>query len=250
MLLLAKSPFMENNRVQKNNNGRFLLGLLLLTIGCILIFQRLVMPLPHWLFSWKTLLIAVGLIIGVQQNFRNPSWLILVMIGSIFLMGDLFPDFSIRYYALPIALIVIGLWIILNPNKAGNQRSEVIANHQYGIAGNSKDEYLDEISFIGGVRKVILSKDFKGGNVTSIFGVIDLDLSQADISGRIELNITQVVGGTKLIMPPHWNIKSEMINVFGGIEDKRNIQSVTVNPDKILILRGTSVFGGIDIRSY
>jgi predicted membrane protein len=208
------------------------------------------MPLPHWIFSWQTLLIAIGLIIGVQHNFRNPSWLILVLIGTIFLLGDLFPAFPMRYYAFPIALIVIGLWIIFNPNRVGNRKSVVGAEHENGNAGYSRDEYLDSVSFFGGVRKVILSKDFKGGDVTSIFGGTELDLSQADINGRIVLDVTQVLGGTKLIVPPHWDIKSELVSVFGGIADKRNIQSVTINPDKILILKGTSVFGGIDIRSY
>jgi hypothetical protein len=36
----------------------------------------------------------------------------------------------------------------------------------------------------------------------------------------------------------------------GGIEDKRRMPAENINPEKVLILRGTSVFGGIDIRNY
>ena len=55
----------------------------------------------------------------------------------------------------------------------------------------------------------------------------------------------------KLIVPANWEIQTtEIDTVFGGIEDKRPQQAVGTNPDKVLILKGSVVFGGIDIRSY
>jgi hypothetical protein len=42
-----------------------------------------------------------------------------------------------------------------------------------------------------------------------------------------------------------------LVAVFGGIEDKRPIQTNVVGTThKVLVLRGTTFFGGIDIRSY
>jgi predicted membrane protein len=57
------------------------------------------------------------------------------------------------------------------------------------------------------------------------------------------------MGGTKLIVPPHWEIRSQLTSIFGNVEDKRQ-QHATVNPEKVLILDGSSVFGGIEIRNY
>jgi hypothetical protein len=59
----------------------------------------------------------------------------------------------------------------------------------------------------------------------------------------------QIFGGAKLIVPPHWQIRSEMVAVFGGIEDKRAPQN-SYDEDKVVILNGTTFFGGIEIRSY
>ena len=73
---------------------------------------------------------------------------------------------------------------------------------------------------------------------------------QADIKGTASIDITQAFGGMKLVVPPHWNIKSEVVCVFGGIDDKRPISNDTADSNKVLILRGTCIFGGIDIRSY
>jgi 3-keto-L-gulonate-6-phosphate decarboxylase len=40
-----------------------------------------------------------------------------------------------------------------------------------------------------------------------------------------------------------------MVAIFGGIEDKRPPQLNAI-PDKILVIVGTSIFGGIDIKSF
>ena len=72
---------------------------------------------------------------------------------------------------------------------------------------------------------------------------------QADIKGKVRLEVVQVFGGTKIIVPANWTIHSEMVAIFGGIEDKRPPQLNSI-PDKILIIEGTSVFGGIDIKSF
>jgi hypothetical protein len=65
----------------------------------------------------------------------------------------------------------------------------------------------------------------------------------------VKLEVTQVFGGTKIVIPANWTVHSEMVAIFGGIEDKR-LQSNEPTPDKVLIIEGTSVFGGIDIRSF
>ncbi|MDB5012525.1 MAG: hypothetical protein JWQ25_727, partial [Daejeonella sp.] len=57
-------------------------------------------------------------------------------------------------------------------------------------------------------------------------------------------------GGTKMIVPANWRVHSEMIAVFGGIDDKRPQQALVDQEDKVLIIRGTSIFGGISIRSF
>ena len=75
-------------------------------------------------------------------------------------------------------------------------------------------------------------------------------MAQADIKGTAILEITTVFGGTKLIVPSNWEVKSEAVTIFGGLEDKRNMQTIINNSDKILVLKGTVLFGGIEIKSF
>ena len=63
--------------------------------------------------------------------------------------------------------------------------------------------------------------------------------------------MTNVFGGTKLILPAHWEINSELVSVMGNVEDKRPIPPTTnVDMRKVLNLRGTTFMGGIEIKSY
>ena len=114
----------------------------------------------------------------------------------------------------------------------------------------SQDDYIDTTSIFGGTKKNILTKDFKGGDVVNVFGGTELNLTQADINGTAILELTTIFGGTKLIVPSNWSVKSEAVTIFGGIEDKRQLPPSLDQPEKILLLKGTVIFGGIDIKSF
>lgn len=128
--------------------------------------------------------------------------------------------------------------------------------HQAGFSCHREGEsihedVIDSTSFMGGVKKNILSKNFKGGEITNVFGGAEINLSQADFEQSVTLEMTNIFGGTRLIVPANWEISSELVSVVGSIEDKRPTQSnVSSDVKKVLILKGTTVFGGIDIKSY
>jgi predicted membrane protein len=100
------------------------------------------------------------------------------------------------------------------------------------------------------VNKRVLSKKFEGGKLTAAFGGIDLDLTQADFSGTVYLQIDVIFGGTKILVPPHWDVRVEITNIAAGVEDKRMYSQTEVDPEKVLVLRGTCFFGGLEIRSF
>jgi flagellar basal body rod protein FlgF len=74
---------------------------------------------------------------------------------------------------------------------------------------------------------------------------------QADIQGRAELRMDEVFGGIKLLIPQSWTVRNEIDGVFHGVEDKRNAYgSVVTDENKVLVLSGSAVFAGIEIKSY
>jgi hypothetical protein len=114
----------------------------------------------------------------------------------------------------------------------------------------SADDFLDATSVFGGVKKTILSKSFKGGEIVNVFGGAEIDFSMADIDGKVVIDITQIFGGTKIIVPPHWQVVSNLSAVFAGVDDKRLRKAGSGDLNKVLVLEGISIFAGIDIRSF
>ena len=246
---------MENTTEKWNNwdnnpkrSGRVIGGLFFVIIGILLLVDRMdAIDLPYWVFSWETFLITLGLFIGFRHSFRNPSWIVLVLIGTVFLLDDMFPGFSFRVYFWPLLVILAGVWLIMSPG--GQKKKWNNWMNKTPETPGSEDDYLDSTSVFGGVKKHIISKDFKGGEVVTLFGGTELNLSQADLQGPVVLEITSVFAGTKLIVPSNWDVKSELVAVLGGVDDKRAV-SAPGDANKVLILRGNAILGGIEIKSY
>ncbi|MES2781109.1 MAG: DUF5668 domain-containing protein [Bacteroidota bacterium] len=237
-------------RYEHSPLGKALGGVIVIAVGATLLARQLDMPLPEWLFTWPVLLIVIGIYIGARHLFRNPGWIILVGIGTVFLCDNIYTDINITTFFWPIFIIAAGLFMIIKPRRKHQYHGAEEWNHsRYETTENVSDDLIETVSIFGGVQKNIISKNFKGGEITCVMGGAEINLSQADIQGRVVLEVTQVLGGTKLIIPANWDVQPEMVAVLGGIEDKRKMQNVETT-DKVLVIRGTTVLGGIEIKSY
>src|SRR6185312_4994854 len=112
------------------------------------------------------------------------------------------------------------------------------------------DDVINMDCVFSGFKKNIITKDFKGGNISCVFGGGNLNLTQADINGKQVLTINNVFSGMKIIVPANWEIQTDVNTMFGGVEDKRPYQTIVTNPDKILVIKGSVTFGGIEIQNY
>lgn len=244
--------------------GRAFAGLIVVGIGSVWLMKKMGMYIPEWLWSWPMLLMVIGVFIGAKHSFRNWGWLIPVFIGGIFMLENFMPGISLKIYAWPIVIIFIGLVMIFKPKNRRRYRQHHRFNEwkrhkhkwedKYSACSNvdappSQEDVVNASAVFGSVKKNIISKNFKGGEINTVFGGAEINLSQADIQGTVVLEVNHVFGGSKLIVPANWKVRSEQVAIFGGIEDNRPPQQIS-NDDKVLILKGTAIFGGIDIKSF
>lgn len=253
------SPAPEKTEPRQEYNdrgGRLLGGFIVITIGSVLLASRMGVEFPSWLFNWYMIPIVIGLYIGARHSFRHNGWIFPVLIGTGFLIADIAEVEHLSRYFWPVVIIVVGIFIIIKPRNRGRFRRRQGYGRWEEHAGipavNEGTDRLDNVTVFGGVKKNIISKTFKGGESVTFFGGTELNLMQADTEGPISLELVQVFGGTKLIVPPHWKVQTEeMVSVFGGVDDKRPLPAAgAADSGKVLILKGTNVFGGIDIKSY
>lgn len=253
---------MENNQTSlRPRSGKILAGFILIGVGIILLLHQLGYFFPSWLMSWPMIIIVVSLVIGAKNQFANSSWLLPFAVGVAFLIDRALPNVNLSRYIAPVVIISLGLWVMFGKNhrmkfkrlKEAQLHWEPVTETPYTHAHShtgSPGEFLEVVSVFGGSKKTVFSKNFTGGDVVTFIGGVEINLSQADIQGQVVLEVTQILGGTKIIVPSHWDVISEMTAIFGGIEDKRVQHTARAYPDKILILRGTTVFGGIEIQNF
>ena len=270
------------NRNKTNNKNSQLFGLLIVLFGLLLLVDGILPGIDFldWIFSLPSILIIVGLLLTTRSN-RNYtlSW-IFIGLGLIFLIADLL-SWDTGRIIWPLILIAAGLYIITGKRRkrhlddpepdgeepiwdkrvysedsnestgdaqeafsASETSDKETSNHQE----STRDDFVESTSIFGNTRNFIVSKQFRGGDIVNIMGGAEINLSQADLQGPAVLEVVQLFGGTTIVAPAHWVVIAEMSAIFGGVEDKRYVSAV---PDKtkVLRIRGTSLFGGITIKS-
>ncbi len=253
---------MQNIKSTNQKSGKALVGLILLGLGFVLLLKSLdLFFIPGWIFSWPVFLIIIGVFIGSRQGYDRPSAYMPLAIGALFLSNKILPDLELSRFFWPFIIIGIGAYLIFgrkNPTaesapiweKRVDPEGQTEPYQEDGFnTGSFSGDRVESTSVFGGIKKNIVSKNFQGGEIVNFFGGSEINLMQADIKGIVKLEVVQVFGGTKIIVPANWTVQSEMVAIFGGIEDKRPPQ-LNAFPDKVLVIEGTSIFGGIDIKSF
>ena len=121
-------------------------------------------------------------------------------------------------------------------------------NFQSTVMPNAED-YLQSTAIFSGIKKTILSKDFKGGKVSNIFGSTELDFTNADLNGTALLDISQAFGEVTITVPTDWRIEADLSQLMAVVDDFRNNTYLAKNSDKVLILKGISFCANVEIMN-
>ncbi len=250
---------MRNNRSRKGITT----GIIILGIGLVWLLRRMGIFFPDWLVQWYMIPVAIGVAIGLGSKFKNPASWILIAVGGFFFVEDVFNlSINLRRYFGPIVVIAIGLIVLLrprkkksyhintDPDKGGAFSEERERGYDYKGFTADNSHKIDSVSIFNGLKKRVQSKQFRGGESVTVFGGTEINLLDADFEGTINLEVVVVFGGMKLIVPPNWEVRNDVSGILGGVEDKRSSAVQVVPDDKILVLTGIVIFGGLDIVNY
>lgn len=238
---------------KQQRNGRIWGGLILVAVGVAFLLRTLNYDLPYWLFSWPMILILVGIYNLGKHGFTRPFGMIPLAIGLVFLVEKTTPGLEIVKIALPALAIVFGVWMLMFPSKKKGFRHMRHMRNAYHTGTSTESSSEDQLfvdTVFGGIDRNVISKDFKGGRVNCVFGGAEINLLNADIQGTVVLEVTAVFGGIDLTVPAKWKVQTEITAILGGVEDKRAMNEESLNTDKVLILKGEAIFGGIEIKGY
>jgi predicted membrane protein len=234
---------MEN----RNYDRRLWLGIAAILLGFLFLaknFGILNYEIRRYIFRWEVLLMFLGVVSFFGRGKRSGG-IILFVIGAVFYLRDFFEyDFSFWQLFWPGILIFAGLMIIFRhrlDNNWGEKKSI------------TDDSIIDELAIFGGGDRVVTSQQFQGGKVTAVFGGLNYNMLRAKLApGENYIDVFCLFGGMKLVVPEGWNVKIRVMSVFGGFSDKHRFKSPDSVPENEsqLIIKGTVIFGGGEIKSY
>lgn len=232
----------NKNKVDK----RVVLGSILIGLGGIFFLNSLDIfdfNFARIIFSWPFFFIVIGMYL-ILNTSRKMLGGIIAGLGFVFILPRIFP--TIDYDGSVVAaifLIAIGSYIILNQKKKTEEVDEL---------GQITKDVIDDVAIFGGGTKIVNSDNFRGGNITAVFGGSEIILKGCKLAeGTHSIDILAIFGGTTIVVPNDWNVVMNVTSIFGGFSNKSvKDPNSFVDLSKTLIIKGLVVFGGGELKTY
>lgn len=225
--------------------SNYIWGLFLILVGVVLGLNAFGITNINLFFDgWWTVFIIVPSLNGLIKGEDRTGALIGLIIGVFLLLScqDVI-DFSLFVKLfIPVILITIGLSIIFK-----DKAKDVVVKKMGKINAKEIDmEYTYTSTF--SEEKINLDNEkLENCAINSIFGSVSLDLRNAIIDEDIVINNYVVFGGVTIKVPKDVNVVVKTTSIFGGVDNKTGRNKSKENV-KTIYIKGTILFGGIDIK--
>ena len=241
---------------RRSQGSRIVASVALIAVGVLLFLGNLgILPIHTIWVLWPCFPIVFG-ITGLlnARDARARVWgLLLVLFGSFFLMlnfGWIRVQTHDGSWVLSLILIAVGcaaLFGVLDPSRRSRPLGQPFRAHS---GPPDYQNTVNDFTILGGLKRKVESSDFQGGDLTTIFGSIEMDLRHTAIAlanKSVILNVVTIFGATKIRVHPNWKVHATGAGILGTFEDK------TVPPNTgieapTLIITGFSVFGSVEVE--
>ena len=219
-------------------------GLVLVSLGVILAGNALGWFDVNIFFKgWWTLFIIVPCTIGLITNPKEwLGHLIGIIVGVSLLLAclDVISFSNLWKLLLPAIVILIGLSLIIK-NLFSQKFDKAVEKL------NEKFDKSDESGAVfGGANINMAGKEFKGKNLSAVFGGLKLDLREAKIKEDVIINATAVFGGIEIYVPNTVAVETKSNSFFGGVSNKSNVKPKDKAPT--VYVNGTALFGAVEVK--
>jgi len=228
----------EDPERQSVKTSRLILGLTLIAIGLAYILDRLgyldASDLWQW---WPIALVAAGLgkLFSPGSGSSRITGGLITLVGVWLLLGNL----DIMYVSFwdwwPLVLVAIGLRLILSPGPK---------------VESSNVDTVNSFAMLGGTSRNNCSSEFIGGDLVAFMGGCDIDLRNAQITGKpAVIDAFAFWGGIDIKVPESWKVEVNGVPLLGGFEDSTNYRPDSDGPFQQLIIKGFAIMGGVEVRN-
>ncbi len=237
-------------------------GLALLLVGVVFLLTNLGVFYPEDVkIYWPVILVPLGIAqavfrTGVTRRLWGGG---IAIVGLVLLAHNLgYIHGNIWQLLWPVWLIFLGISFLLRALRGGGPPwssstppADDPSNTQgFPPASTGAANVLNEVTVFGGVRRRIVSQEFEGGEVSAIFGGVEIDLRAAGTKkDEVVIEMNAIFGGVELMVPDTWDVAVRGAGIFGGYEDKTGPRREPPTGGKrpLLVITGDAVFGGVTV---
>jgi hypothetical protein len=121
-----------------------------------------------------------------------------------------------------------------------------IAKNRIVSRGTPEDDEVALATIMDELRFKSTAKAFRGGSALLWMGGGDIDLREATLDpAGATLNVTTIMGGGRILVPPTWRVTTNLVAIMGGIGDTRKVDDAALPAHAPhLELKGLLFMGG------
>jgi len=231
-----------------HHRGRGIIpGLVVVAWGTLLLLRELGVLSSELraLDFWPLLLVGFGLssALGGRKLGSRLLGLVVALFG-VALLGEKLGWLTVGVAQLwPLLIVAAGLAILWNgltrPHRPRAAIGEAV----------SADEVQRSVT-MGSLKLLVDSQQFKGGSIQATMGEVQLDLRRAAFDGdEVALDLSLLMSGVEIHVPPHWRVVSDVSQTMGVVEDKTDPRPDAAGVQKRLRLRGHVTMGAVTIKN-
>lgn len=220
-----------------------LVGIIFLFLGVLYLLSAVI---PGFSVDFHTLWPLLLILIAVYNIYRKKKtdtfMVILLFIGIWYMLinnGILRSSYNDVFWA--ILVIIVGVSIIYSTYSFNKDYKD----RKLDKSGVNDSKFITYNGIFGGIEEKVKDDDFKGANVYSIFGAVDLDLTGVKITEDVIINIYSVFGGSTVKLPTGYNVTVNSTAVLGGCDNtndnKYDKKNKTIYVNSVAVLGGTEV---------
>lgn len=217
-------------------------GIAFIVVGLILAGNAIgITNIDIFFDGWWTLFIIVPCFIGLFNDSDKTGNVIGLVIGGALLLAcqGLLNFEMVWKLVVPVALVIIGVSIIFKDSIHGKINSEI------SKINKSQKDVPSYCATFSEQNANFENEEFKGADLTAVFGGVKCDLRQAIINSDTVIKAESIFGGVEIYVPSNVKVKIKSTPIFGGVTDKsvHNQES-----EHTIYINSTCIFGGVDIK--
>jgi len=225
---------------------RLIIGLIIIALGASMLADNLGWFSARYVLRilWPLAVIGIGVSMTRDAAPRRRTWgVVIILIGVWNLLDNLgLLHIDVWHVLFPAILLFVGGTLVWRA-RHGESTDERPLNH-----ADEPAEFVRTVALMSFSEIRPVSRPFRGGDLSAIMGGVRIDLRDARMEGDVAtLDVFGFWGGIEIYLPPDWTVSSRVTTFLGGFFDARRPTSVV--PTKTLIVRGTNVMSGIEVKN-